>query len=210
MYAIRSYYVTEPSLINGTSILKTGLSPATQYSFSIIAVDNDDNESPEAAINGVTFLPNPLNVAAIPLDSGVRLSWDAVEHPEYIETYRIYQSTDEFSDVTDMSRVKNTSDNTVLVDGLDNGTSYYFAVTSVNISGGENKVVSSIPATPKTDEGSPVISDIQIDGKGIKDGYTLFDSATLTFKADDDTGVDTVNIYLDDVSYVVSPDLSVV
>ena len=144
---------TEPELIDlGISTYQsTGLNPASAYPFKITAYDSDGNESSGVTLTAITLLQNPANVSATPHGGYVTLSWDASEPQEYVEHYAIYISDVDFTTVEGMTPVLTTHATTLNVSGLTNHQTYYFAVTAVNLSGGELKTVSTVSATPDTE-----------------------------------------------------------
>ena len=115
---------------------ETGLNPAAAYPLKVTAFDNDDNESAGVSVNGVTLLPNPTNLAATPYSGYVDLSWDAAQPSQYVQRYRIYVSTTDFTSIDSMTPQLTTTATAANIAGLTNNTTYYFAVTTVNISGG--------------------------------------------------------------------------
>ena len=129
---------------------KTGLAAATGYLFKVFAVDNDTNESNAAVVTGVTLLPNPNILDADPQSGYVDLTWDGATPSQYVKHYTVYKSESDFSTVEEMSPLLTTTNTSAKVAGLTNGQTYYFAVTTVNISGGEDKAVSTVSATQPT------------------------------------------------------------
>ncbi len=143
---------------------KTGLAAATGYPFRVHSIDNDSNQSNAAMVTGVTLLPNPADPAADPQSGYVDFTWDGATPSEYVKHYAVYKSESDFSTVEGMSPLLTTTTTSVKVAGLTNGQTYYFAVTTVNTSGGEDKAVSTVSATPRQDTSGPEISEVKIDG----------------------------------------------
>ena len=106
------------------------------------------NASSAAVVTGVTWLPNPDKPAADPQSGYVDLTWNETTPSQYVKHYAIYKSDSDFSTVEGMSPLLTTTTTSAKVAGLTNGQTYYFAVTTVNTSGGEENAVSTISATP--------------------------------------------------------------
>ncbi|MFC1869742.1 fibronectin type III domain-containing protein [Chloroflexota bacterium] len=104
--------------------------------------------TPPSAITGLA--------ASDAYDGKVTLSWDPSTAGDF-NYYKVYQSQAEITSVTGMSPVHKITDvNTsgYPVTGLENGTTYYFAVTAVDKSGNESSL-KSIRATPVAKETLP-------------------------------------------------------
>ena len=176
----------------------TGLSSSTGYSFAIYAVDADGNNSPGVSINASTLLNNPTNLAAAPHDGYVTLTWSGAEPSDLVQYYRIYQSVvPGMTDVAEMTFRSNASGLSKNITGLENGTIYYFAVTTVNISNGERQSVTTVSATPLQDIFGPIISNISFGGSSLADGFTVSASGNLAVTASDAAGISRVEFYLD-------------
>ncbi len=176
---------------------KTGLTAAMEYEFKVTAVDETGNESAGVTLTTTTLLLNPANVTVEPFSGYVTLSWDAALPAEFVKNYRVYRSDTDFTSVEGMSPVRITPQTTVTVSGLTNGTTYYFAVTTVNQSDGENKTVATVSAMPDADGQGPQVSTIQFNDGPFADGDTLTQSGTLSVDAADPAGISKVEFFLD-------------
>ncbi|WP_319574437.1 fibronectin type III domain-containing protein [uncultured Desulfobacter sp.] len=127
------------------------LDPSTTYTFYITAVDGEGHESVGVTIDAITFLANPTGVSADPFIHGINLGWNAVTPSEWVKTYRIYMGTSDFNTVDALTPLLSTSSTSVTIPDLDPDTLYYFAVTAVNLSDGEQKTVSTISAESLAD-----------------------------------------------------------
>lgn len=87
--------------------------------------DSDDLTAPAA----------PSGLQAAPESGTVRLSWDDVSGAD---TYRIYRSTSSGTDASGSTVASGVSSTTYTDEGLDNGTTYFYAVTAVASEGGES------------------------------------------------------------------------
>ncbi|PIW84227.1 MAG: hypothetical protein COZ95_10915, partial [Nitrospirae bacterium CG_4_8_14_3_um_filter_50_41] len=162
------------------SYTKNGLSDETQYTFRVTVKDTDGNESAGAFIQPVTVLRNPANLSAVPWNGKVTLTWDDLPSNllGYVAGYNVYYSQNPFSYVTGFTpavRVSATGmGGQAVITGLTNGVPYYFAVTTVNVSGGERKTVTTVSAAPRSDMEPPVIDSINItEGQVITEPYTI-------------------------------------
>ena len=81
------------------------------------------------------------------------------------------------------------------VTGLTNDTPYYFAVTAVNLSDGEQETVTSVSATPVNDTQGPQLLSILFNGAPLTDGISLSGSGFVTVEMDDPAGMGNVEFY---------------
>ncbi len=176
---------------------KTGLAAATGYLFKVFSIDSNTNASDAATVTGVTWLPNPGNPTAEPQSGYVDLTWDGMTPAQYVKHYTVYKSDNDFSTVEGISPLLTTTTTSAKVAGLTNGQTYYFAVTTVNTSAGEDKAVSTVSATPQQDTSGPEISDVKIDGTALFSGHTLTKPATFTAVAADPAGISRLEFAID-------------
>ncbi len=176
---------------------RTGLSPATGYFFKIVSVDKDGNRSAGLTRNAATLLPNPSGLKAEPFSGYVNLSWEHTEPSNLRSGYRVYVSASDFTSIAGMTPVVSPKTAYAKVAGLANGTTYYFAVTTLNISGGETPEVATVSATPMADTEGPVISDVSVNEAPLASGHTLRAPATFTCHAEDPAGVARVEFLID-------------
>ncbi|MEH0019208.1 MAG: right-handed parallel beta-helix repeat-containing protein [Desulfobacter sp.] len=174
---------------------KTGLSLATACDFKLTAVDTDGNESQGAAIRGITLMENPTGVSATPYSGYAHLSWQNSTPGEYVKHYRVYTAQAPFSSVQGMAPKLTVTGSSANVAGLDNNTPYYFAVTAVNLSDGEQKQVATVSATPTQDTQGPSLSAIRFDDGPLTDGMSLSASGFVGVDMDDPAGVSHVEFY---------------
>ncbi|MBI1827437.1 MAG: PQQ-binding-like beta-propeller repeat protein [Planctomycetes bacterium] len=107
------------------------------------------NLNDAASIN----LPVPSEQAAMALNHAVLVSWNPIFDPlSQFDHYAIYRDTAPFSSTAGMTQIGNaTNINTsnFLDNSASNGVDYYYAVTSVSVSGGQTDGVYSIgPRVP--------------------------------------------------------------
>jgi len=135
-----------------TSHTLTNLSPAAKVALKVSAFDTNNHEGLGAALDAWTLMPNPTGVAATGHDQSVAVSWVAVADAAPLLHYAVHVSTSPIGDVGGLSAAAvNPGGTSATVNGLDNGTTYYVAVTSVNKSGLEETAVTSVSATPGDD-----------------------------------------------------------
>lgn len=140
------------TLIGGsptTSYEDTGLAPSTQYSYTVSALDNSENESPESdPVSARTFDSQgqdttpptvPGNVRADATSSTrINLSWDASTDDVGVQEYRIFRNGYNVA----------TSQTTSYEDtGLAPSTQYSYTVSALDNSGNESPESDPVCAT---------------------------------------------------------------
>jgi hypothetical protein len=190
---------TEPTSLTADQVQLefTDLTPATAYDLNIAAVDLDGNQSAGLTITGITLLDNPADLNAQAFSGWVDLSWSAVQPQEYIQHYAVYVSTSDFTSTEGMSAVKTATTTSATIDNLTLDVTYYFAVTTVNLSGGEDKSVVAVAATPQLDETGPEVSEVRLNGDLLVESALLLKAGTFTLQAEDYSGVNRVEFFLD-------------
>ncbi|WP_380161795.1 beta strand repeat-containing protein [Kineococcus sp. R86509] len=128
-----------------TSVVVTGLTNGTTYTFTVVAVDGAGNRSTSASAGSATpvaaALPTPAGVSATGSDGAATVTWTAVTDPR-VDHYQACSSSGTCSDVA-----KGTTSATF--PGLTNGTSYAFTVYSVDTAGNRSPVSAPATATPR-------------------------------------------------------------
>jgi large repetitive protein len=201
----RVYFSDESGIpldAGATSYARDGLSPATGYPVRITTLDTQGVESPGVSLTGVTLLSNPGGLSGESGESRVALSWNSASPPQLVKQVAVYVASTDFTSVAGMSpRLKlGASATRATISGLENDIPYYFAVTAVNLSGGETQTVSTLRVTPQADSEGPVIGAMSYRGSPLVDGATLSESGNLTLAVSDETGVSRVEFQLDGVS----------
>lgn len=138
-----------------TSYNASGLTNGTEYFFAVTSVDNSPqaNESQKSAAVSATPAvaadttppPAPTGVSAVAGNASATVTWSAVTAAD-LDGYRVYRGTSAAGPWTDPVSVAKTSSNAV-VTGLANGTTYYFAVTSFDLSDNESAKSAASAAT---------------------------------------------------------------
>lgn len=128
----------------GTSTLvaQASLTPGQTYYFEIAAVTGfgtspNSNEASAMAVPAV-----PAGVSASAGNGTVMLSWSAATGAA---SYNIYQGTSAGGEGA--TAATSTNNTTVTINGLNNGTTYYFKVAAVD-AGGVSALSSEVSATP--------------------------------------------------------------
>jgi len=125
-----------------TTYADSGLSPNTNYFYRIIST-NGGYATTCSPIEATTCTVAPTDLAAVPLDTHILLSWTA---PEGAVSFNVYRSTTSgygYVRVNSAPIIGTTYDNT----GLSNDNAYYYVVTAVN-AGGESAQSLEATATP--------------------------------------------------------------
>ena len=96
----------------------------------------------------VSLVNAPQNIAVDPANNQAHITWDPSPDP-HVTGYTIYMSKAPGADYIPIQ--KRIKDNKVIVDGLTNGTRYYFVVTAVNnswpaVESSYSREVSVVPA----------------------------------------------------------------
>lgn len=137
-----------------TNYSATHLLPAHGYPLRLTTVDVFGTESGGASLLAATLLPHPPNVVAVPFDGMLRLTWDHAEPNELVDRYAVYLAETNFTSVAGKTPTLLTRARRADLTGLVNGKTYYAAVTTINIAGGESTQASPRSGTPAPRAGS--------------------------------------------------------
>jgi len=101
---------------------------------------DDDGE------NGGTVVPAaPSGLSADPADEEVSLSWDAADEAE---TYNVYRDTESGVDASGSPLEEGIGETSYTDESAENGTTYYYVVTSANPNGEESGPSNEVEKTP--------------------------------------------------------------
>ncbi|MDC0358288.1 Ig-like domain-containing protein [Oligoflexia bacterium] len=183
-----------------TNFLVSNLLFETGYTFRIVAVDKSKNESSGKSILAATHLRNPSGVTATGKNSSAEVRWIGVNPQNLVKAYNIYAEESSYTSVSGLKPRATVPANGRItkVAGLSNGKTYYVAVTTVNISNGESKGVTTVTAVPQQDKLGPILSNATIQGKVLQTGVKVTRSATIQVTANDESGVGRVEFYIND------------
>lgn len=141
--AITSYTVTSSpggltSTVSGStfSTVIPGLSPGTNYTFTVVATNSNGPgtaSAPSNQITAVTVPSAPTSVTATAADGSAILSWTAP--PNGGSAIQGYVVTPYISGVAQTPVTFNQPNQTEAVFGLTNGATYTFTVTAFNVAG---------------------------------------------------------------------------
>jgi hypothetical protein len=145
--------VTTAAAASATSVLVTGLTNGTSYTFTVTATNSVGTGPASAASNAVTpaAVPGaPTNVTAAGHDASATVSWTppAVTGGSAITSYTIRSNAGQVVTVDG-----NTTSTTVT--GLTNGTSYSFTVAATNAAGTGPASAASNVVVPAAVPGAP-------------------------------------------------------
>ena len=157
----RVYRGTSTGVDASGSALNTGISSAeytdetaengTEYFYVVTAVASGGGESAESDPSGeagaVPFTA-PSGLEGTSRDSEVALSWDAAAGAD---TYSVYRSTSSTSGAEGEPLATGVAETSFADTAAENGTKYYYRVTSVNPNGAESDASSEVEKTPFSD-----------------------------------------------------------
>lgn len=108
-------------------------------------------------------LPPPAGQQAVALNHAVALSWTPVNDPNgYFDHYAIYRDTTPFTSIegrSPLATMTGRQSGSYTDTTAENGTGYYYAVTSVTIGGGEfSNVKATGPRTPRDETDLQVVT----------------------------------------------------
>ncbi|MFA5856266.1 MAG: S8 family serine peptidase [Candidatus Pacearchaeota archaeon] len=121
------------------------------HSIKISCLDIYDNQGYSDLVQFFIDLGAPsqikgLSVTSKTLGLGLELIWEKSSENDFKE-YKIYRSTNDFSNVANMNPIKITTINSFTDINIEDGVRYYYAVTAIDISGSENDSVKTVSGT---------------------------------------------------------------
>ncbi|WP_236725122.1 fibronectin type III domain-containing protein [Amycolatopsis orientalis] len=198
--------VTGYDVLRGTEVVKSvtdtsatveGLSPDTEYSFTVVAKDAAGNKSPaSAAVTARTQTGADTQAPSVPgglhstgaAATSVGLAWDASTDNVGVAGYDVYNGT---------TLVKSVTEPSATVDGLTADTEYSFTVVAKDAAGNKSEPSAAVtvrtPTVPDTEApGVPADlvaadvsqSSVKLSWKAASDnvgvvGYDVYNGATL-------------------------------
>lgn len=133
--------------LTGTSYSHTAVTSGTTYHYVLTAVGKN-SESAASVETSATLVSNPPaapgNLAAVPGNGQVALTWGAVTGAQ---TYNVYYGTAPGITTSSANKAMSLTGTSYTVSGLANATTYYFAVTAVN-GAGQSVISGEVSATP--------------------------------------------------------------
>ena len=152
-----------------TSAVVSGLLPSSAVQIAVVSVDSLGNRSAPAEITGYTRMSQPSGVTVTPHDRSLEVRFTRPAPLDNVAAFRVYVVAASFSSVAGRFPVVELapSATSATVGGLDNGTTYYVAVTTVNASGDEDPAVTSVPGTPYDDRAPANATYLHTTGVGL-------------------------------------------
>ncbi len=141
--------------VSGTTFDVTGLTPATSYTFTVIAKDAAGNESaPSNAANVTTLLPPDTEAPTVPSNLSAAnitmfsldLSWTASTDNVGVTGYDVYEG---------VGLIGSTATTTFSVTGLSPATLYTFTVVAKDAAGNESAPSAPLDVTTMSDTIAP-------------------------------------------------------
>jgi fibronectin type 3 domain-containing protein len=123
----------------------------TEYFYAVSAVASEGGESAESDASGeaeVIPFAVPSGLEGTSQDSEVALSWDAAAGAD---TYSVYRSTSSTSGAEGEPLATGVAETSYADSTAENGTKYYYRVTSVNPGGAESEASGEVEKTPFSD-----------------------------------------------------------
>ncbi len=157
----RVYRDTSSGVDVSSSALDTGIDQTsytdgtaengTEYFYVVTAVASEDGESAESDASGeagaIPFAA-PSGLEGTSRDSEVALSWQGAAGAD---TYNVYRSTSSTSGAEGEPLATGVVEASYTDTTAQNGTTYYYRVTSVNPNGAESDASSEVEKTPFSD-----------------------------------------------------------
>jgi len=138
--------------ISGTSYEDTDVSNGTTYYYRVTAVDSEGNESDGSGEAQSIPFAAPMALEGTSGDAQVELSWSGGAGAE---TYSVYRSTSSTDGATGDPLTTGRSETTFTDSTAENGTTYYYRVTSVNPDEEESTASNELKKTPFAEPDRP-------------------------------------------------------
>jgi fibronectin type 3 domain-containing protein len=145
---------SSPLAPDATSLQVTGLTDAVSYNFTVVAINEIGSSAASNEIFGVEpfTLPGAPAAGVLVGNSQLELTWSSPpgsDNGQAISAYNVYEGTSpggESVQPVNASPIAGSA-TSLLVNGLTNGTTYYFTVTQSN-SAGASPASTEVSATP--------------------------------------------------------------
>ena len=166
------YYSLDPSFPTGRTKQKnnihspytlTGLNNGQTYYLALTAENiggekSDFSNAMNATPAPATLITPPQNIVATANNESIQLTWDAVEN---VELYNLYYSLDP-SFPTAQTEQKNNIHSPYTLTGLNNGQTYYLALTAENINREESNFSNEVSSSPIPNKNTSKLNDTGI------------------------------------------------
>ncbi len=142
-----------PDLVTGNEYTDLTAANGTTYYYMVTAVDASGRMSLGSNVvsetPGTPVLVAPTGLVAIPFNGQIMLNWDAGEEPG-VAGYHVYRSLTAAVDTGGTPLNPEPLETTSFIDtGLDNGVTYFYAVTAVDANGNQSAASNIANATPQ-------------------------------------------------------------
>ncbi len=188
-----------------TTFSLQGLSPSSVYTARVTTLDGSLNESDGISLSVATWYQNPSGVTAVSLDAAAEVSWDTSLPANGVAEYRVYTETTPFTSTSGLTPKATVTSPHTTITGLTNGTTYYIAVTTVNISGGTDPSVTTVTVVPQGDIVGPVLTNPRLAGAPLLSGTIVTGDSLVEVTATDDSGVSRVDFAIEDSGLNLTP-----
>lgn len=138
--------LTEPGYADETA------DNGTTYYYRVTAVDSAGNESDGSGEVQSTPFVAPSGLQATSGDAQIELQWSAADGAA---TYNVYRSTSSTDGATGDPLASDVSSTSYTDDSAENGTQYYYRVTTLNPENEESRASGEVTRTPFSDPNRP-------------------------------------------------------
>ena len=132
--------------IGGTSYTDESAENGTEYFYVVTGVADEEGD-PSGEAEGAPFAP-ASGLEGTSGDSQIELSWDAAAGAE---TYNVYRDTTSGVEASSSPLMEGVGETTFTDGSAENGTTYYYVVTSVNPNDAESPTSGEVEKTPFSD-----------------------------------------------------------
>ncbi|MFT5429744.1 MAG: fibronectin type 3 domain-containing protein, partial [Myxococcota bacterium] len=178
----------------------TGLNEATKLRIGVTAFDSSGNESGQRVRAAYTLMGHPGDLTVSEQEhERLTVTWTAPAPVGNVSYYKVYVSPNAFSNVNGLlhKQTAGASATSAIITGLQNGTDYFIAVTTVNRSGGERLAVTTVTGKPTLDGVGPTLGGLTHNGAGFVDNSIVAVDGTFAATATDPSGVKLVRFSVD-------------
>jgi hypothetical protein len=189
-----------------TTWQRDGLAAATGYPLRITTLDVFGDESDGTSVLGVTWLPNPTGLSLRGIGDQVELSWVRPQPAGLVAHYAVYSATAPITSISGLVPVTTRTGTSAMLGSFNAIRERYYAVATVNLSGGTDPAVTSVFAGNYEDLTPPVIESVSFAGQVLVDGAVLTRPDVLSVAASDPAGIARVDFSLDGALFNVDAD----
>ena len=126
------------------------LTPSTEYTLTVMSMDNDHNISSGSSLTIVTILDHP-QFTVTTHDQSIEAQWSQVNPAKYVSHYAIYVENQWYTSTYQLTPFLVTQNLSTFLTDLNKYQDYYIAVGTVNVSGGQADTITPVLARPATE-----------------------------------------------------------